>query len=169
MATVAVFLALGGGAYAGVSISRSKAVSPAVRVTNSGGQAIPSFTGESVTFNTNAYDNDHMHSTTTHTTRLVAPISGVYDITGGVAWNASATGERDLWIERNRSTHKVLAETTVAVNSGSQPSYQMVETQARLTKGDFVELWVYQGSGGDIGLIHRPGFEPVFAMHFLGP
>jgi hypothetical protein len=167
IATIALFLALGGGAYAGVTSTTATSSSPGVRVYSSTSESFPTFTGQAVTFNKEAYDQSHMHSSA-HSTRLVAPLTGVYDITGDVEWGSSAAGERDLWIEINGHSASIAAETTVAVNSGSNPTDQMVETQTRLHKGDYVELWGYQGSGSSLNLDARPPFLPSFAMHFLG-
>jgi hypothetical protein len=168
MATIAVFLALGGGAYAGMSGSTTTGPVPAVRVTNSKAETVHAFHARPVKFDEEQYDNDHLHNATKHNTRLVAPVSGVYDITGNVSWAANASRDRNLSIERNGIASDTLAETSVAVNSNQDPTNEMVETQARLHKGDYVELWVYQKSGSDITL--ASGVEgPWFAMHYLGP
>jgi hypothetical protein len=137
---------------------------PGVRATNSANETIMNGSTTALTFDTNDYDNSSMHSTTANTSRLVAPISGVYEITGQAIWAANSAGSRTLQINKNG--------TGVAFTQGPTVTGftlgQEVTTQVSLNQGDYVELLATQSSGGDLAVDHLGDFSPVFAMHWLG-
>jgi hypothetical protein len=142
---------------------------PAVRATNTSNELIHSKAGTTLTFDTNEYDNDGMHSTTTNNSRLTAPISGIYEITGNVAWgfHDPTAGERDLYIVKNGQT--AVAQTGIAPSPGTARTVEQVTTQVDLNAGDYVELDAYQGSDDDLTVFVLSDYSPVFAMHWLGP
>jgi hypothetical protein len=141
-------------------------VIPAVKVSNTTNESIDNATLTPLTFDTTQYDNDSMHSGSS--SQLIAPIAGVYEIEGEVVWvlQGSPSGERTLVIRKNGST---IAETSVAVDPGANTAQQVV-TQARLSAGDFVELWASQITGGqqNVAALLTPRV-PAFEMHWLGP
>ena len=182
LAALAIFVAFGGTAYAAASIKGSLLVNrsvpgvklklhtvtakeigrlPAVRTTNSSAESIAG-PQQSLTFDTNVYDNAGMHSTKVNSSRLTALTAGVYEITGNVQWAANATGVRDLLIVKNGST--IIARTEVP---GSSP-VQEVTTQVNMGTRDFVELQVAQNSGAALNVEALSAWSPVFAMHWLG-
>jgi hypothetical protein len=140
---------------------------PAVRVTNSTSESIPNSSNTVLTFDTNEYDNAGMHSTSTNTSRLTAPVSGVYEVVGDVAWAEKSTGGRTLAILKNGSTN--VGDSSVSVNSGVYGTEEEVTTQVRLSAGDYVVLSGFQNSGGPLNANQDPDYSPVFAMHWLGP
>ena len=191
MATLAFFLAAGGGAFAAFKLPnnsvgtkqlkkgavtgaklRAGAVGasklgalPAVRVANSTSELTSSGLFTAVSFETEQYDNARMHSTSVNTTRLTATVSGVYDISGQVAWEGNAVGDRELLILKNGGPF--VGRSTVTVTSTAALD-QQVSAQVNLRAGDYVELLARQSSGGTINLVAEDN-EPVFAMHWLGP
>ena len=60
---------------------------PTVRTYNSADETIADSTFTTLTFDTNRYDTAGMHSTSTNTSRLTAPISGVYAVTANVRFD----------------------------------------------------------------------------------
>ncbi len=140
---------------------------PAVRATNSSSEDIASGARTSLTFDTNDYDNSGMHSTSTNTTRLTAPISGIYEISGDVFWTISSTGSRAVFIVKNGSVF--VAVSQIPVNSASEDTGQEVSTQVNLNAGDYVELTVQQDSGSIQDVSRQIDMSPIFAMHWLGP
>jgi hypothetical protein len=135
---------------------------PAVRVGASVGQNISNNSPTAVTFDTEAYDTANLHSAASPTT-LVAPIAGVYSISGEVEWAANAAGTRSLLIERGASD---LAAVDQVPTGASLVTDQAVLTQARLAAGDQITLAVSQSSGGTLQLATR---QTDFEMTWLAP
>lgn len=162
-----------GGTYSAPTLNTGSVVPskfgtiPGVRARNSGGTNISDSTLTPLTFDTNDYDNDSMHSTSTNTSRLVAPIDGVYEVTGDVIWHPNATGTRVLYITKNGSTD--VAYTEVPVNSSGTDTGQQATTQVNLGAGDYVQLRAYQNSGSTIIISGLSDISPIFAMHWMGP
>jgi hypothetical protein len=72
---------------------------PAAAATNSTAQSIPNATSTNLTFDTNAFDSDGLHSTTTHTDRLTAPVAGTYVVSAWSKWGPNSTGTRTMEID----------------------------------------------------------------------
>jgi hypothetical protein len=141
-------------------------VVPAVRVTNSGNEFTSDGVFALVTFDTSQYDNAGMHSTSTNTSRLTAPISGVYDVDAQVVWPGNSNGARELVIMKDGAPF--VGRSSITVNSATDVVEQQVSTQVDLRAGDYVELLARQSSGGALSLLSEDN-EPIFAMHWLGP
>ncbi len=137
---------------------------PAARVYNSTNIAIPHNTDTVLTFNSERYDTDSIHSTTSNTSRLVCKTPGVYSITGHVRWLANATGDRVLDIIYNGV--KVIARIRRDAMSASFSI--SIATQMALSVNDYVELRVNQRSGGDLNVLASAMFSPEFTMTWLG-
>ena len=134
---------------------------PAARVANSVEETISNGSAAVLTFDTNTYDNDSIHSTTANTARLTAPVSGIYEVTGQVSWGASTTGYvsaliRKDGLDQEGSDIRPPAGATVDTS-------QQVTAQLRLNAGEYVTLEVSQTSGGPLVAI------PWFAMHWIAP
>jgi hypothetical protein len=134
---------------------------PTVRATNTIDESIAG-AQQSLTFDTNVYDNSAMHSIKDNPSRLTARIDGVYAITGKVQWAANTTGVRDLLIVKNGTT--IIARTEVPGST----AVQEVSTQVDMRTRDFVELRVSQTSGGALNVQALDAWSPVFAMHWIG-
>ncbi len=90
----------------------------AISVTTSG---VP----QALTFNSEEYDYNGLHSTSTNTSRLTAAIGGIYTITGHATYTSNATGIRQLTIRKNG------ASTTWASSvSGGLAAYSPVDASS---------------------------------------
>jgi protein involved in polysaccharide export with SLBB domain len=136
---------------------------PAVRCRNSANISIPNTTFTALTFDTNDVDQGTptpQHSTSSNTSRLVCQQAGLYSITAGVDFdNASSSGTRQVRLRLNGTTD--IAEQNVVAFSG-HPNL-CVTTIYRLAVGDYVEVVVYQDSGGSL-LADTNTWSPVFMM-----
>jgi hypothetical protein len=189
MATLAVFLVLGGGAYAASKIGpndirknavRSKHIKngqvrtqdlagsiPAVRVTRTANQTIPNGPLTPLAWNSERYDTARMHSNTTNNSRVKAPVTGIYNITLEVAWSPfDPDGFRYIDLERNGTTE-------IAIDDVNPPPAgdQSLTTQARLRAGDFIVADAQQNSGGPLDIFKTAGHEysPELSMTWLAP
>jgi hypothetical protein len=119
----------------------------AARVTNSENQSIPPATPTVLEFDTTlAGSNPAIHSDSIDNSRLVAPVTGWYDINGGVSWAANAVGSRNLAIRLNgivTSTFGDLARVTsdAAITPGTA-TRQTISAHYFLQAGEYVELTV---------------------------
>jgi hypothetical protein len=124
-----------------------------VRVTNSANQTIATGTATAVTFDTEQYDPNGMHSTVSNTSRLTCQVAGKYHIYGGTFWDANTTGIREWFIRLNGSTILSYLSTN-PVGSGGGTS-QIISTTYALAVSDYVELLAKQTSGGNLNILAR--------------
>lgn len=136
---------------------------PAVRVYNDADISISNNTNTILTFNTERWDNDSIHDTTTNTSRLTCKTAGIYHIYGNIRWGANQTGYRIIAI--NVNTTRVAAERK---RDTATHTYQSISTDYVLAVDDYVELEVYQDSGGALTVVSEGNFSPEFGMTYLG-
>ena len=139
---------------------------PAVRATNLTGQSIPNATATNLTFPTETFDTTGtMHSTSSNTDQLVAPLSGTYEIVGSVIWAPNSTGTRglDITVGTDYNTGTQIGETYGPASASPDFTDQTVSMIWRLNQGDVVTLDAYQGSGSALNAAFAR-----FAMVWLG-
>jgi hypothetical protein len=131
-----------------------------VRVFNSATISIANSSWTLLTFNSERWDTDTMHSTVTNTGRLVATTAGLYVITGHVQFAANATGQRIIRILVNGVTMIALQGSPanpVAV-------YMTVATTYNLAATDYVTLEAFQESGAALNVTVEGNDSPEFSM-----
>ena len=141
---------------------------PMCRVYNSSSLSVATATFTALTFNSERYDVGGCHSTSSNTSRLTAPSGGggVYHITGHATFAANATGIREVRIRLNGATYiAAVSDTTV---SASGDHSMVVSCDYKLTAADYVELVVYQSSGGLLNVTFSGNVTPEFSWHWLG-
>jgi hypothetical protein len=135
------------------------------RVYNSLFQTIATATWTAITFDSERYDTDSIHSTVSNTSRLTCQTDGKYIISGNVAWVAQATGDRRLEIYLNGST-------TIAREGGNVPGgsafVQSITTIYNLSATDYVELRVLQTTGGNLNVLAIGNYSPEFSIQRIG-
>lgn len=106
-------------------------------------------------------------------TRLTAPVTGIYHISGCVRWSntSSDTGQRRLYIQESGAGLIIVSRKD---GSGSSDSVfplleQTVSTLWHLTAGQYVELYISQASGATRAIETIDAFSPEFAMKYEGP
>ncbi len=117
------------------------------------------------------FDNGGLHPTSPpgcptadeSLSRLTAPRGGVYAISAGMLWAASAAGKRTLTVTKNGGY--LAQEEYDAASSGS--TLQNVSTIARLDQNDYVQAAVAQTSGVPLQFLLDP--RTFLAMAWLGP
>jgi hypothetical protein len=139
---------------------------PACRVRRTTPQSVPTATETAVTFDAERYDTDTMHSTASLTSRVTFTTAGVYDVDGGVSFAANGTGLRQVGIRLNGTTYLKLVLTAVAAAGSS--TILSVSTTYKFAAADYVELVVYQSSGGGLDVETAGSYSPEFAATWLG-
>ena len=103
--------------------------------------------GQLVTWDSELYDTDSMHSTSSATTRLTAQTPGLYEIKGQYNFGTNGTGQRQVAIFKNGAPQ--CYESTNAL-AASQSTLLSLSKDLYLAAGDYVEFQVQQNSGGTI-------------------
>lgn len=141
---------------------------PAVRVYNSANISISNNTVTALTFDTERYDvGSGMHSTSVNTGRLTVPTGcgGKYHIGASLVFAANATGRRYAAIRLNGTT--LIAIQIEPTNSGTYATGIQVSCDYALAAADYVEVEVYQDSGGALNVTFAGNYSPEFWAHWV--
>jgi hypothetical protein len=133
-----------------------------VRVTNTAAQSISTATNTALTWDTENFDTDTLHSTVSNTSRLTASVTGKWRVNGSAMFAASGTGSRNIFIRKNGSTN--YADIYMPSIAGDPFTLSISDT-IDLTAGDYVELVVWQNSGGALNVGSTRTF---FGMELIG-
>lgn len=101
---------------------------------------------------TDDYDTDNMHSTSTNTGRFTANTAGLYITHFTLSWSSGTTNVRGVMIRKNSagsSTGGTLVgeQLTNATASGTA---MYVGGEVPLAVNDYLEFWCFQNSGGNL-------------------
>ena len=121
-----------------------------VRVTKSATQSITTSTETSLTFDQESFDTDSLHDNATNNSRLTASVTGKWIVNGTVQFAANNTGYRQAKILKNGTT--VYAHERSLTNTAGDDSMVSLTDIVDLAAGDYVELTVFQNSGGGLNV-----------------
>lgn len=133
---------------------------PRFRVYNSLAEAIPNAAFTAATFDSERFDTNGMHSTSVNTGRATCQTAGAYLLGGGVEWAANATGVRAAALRINGTTF-IGTEAHMTRTDGGTAGSSTVTLYA-LAATDYVELLVYQSSGGSLNVNAASNYSPEF-------
>lgn len=145
----------------------------AVHATKSVTQTISNNTWTPVTFDREEFDTHNLHSRYVQTTRLVARASGIFIAACCLSFAANSTANRKLTIEKN-SAGTETALNIIGMNStfGSTigSTFMAVNAVTPMVAGDYVELFAYQNSGGNLGIdgIDTWGHVTFLSLIYVG-
>jgi hypothetical protein len=109
-------------------------------------QSIANNTWTSVTIDTEEYDSDNGHSTSTNTSRYTVQVAGTYLITGSTGLVANATANRGVRLTvSGAAIHGSFVKSATADASGS--SGLVTVATAVCSVGDYIECQIVQNSG----------------------
>jgi hypothetical protein len=137
---------------------------PAVTVSNSANISIPNASDTALTFNTEQFDVDNMHSTSSNTGRITINTAGLYYFWTQLEWASNSAGQRSVWVWYK-------GVTTIARNDaspvGSSGHSMGCGRTALFAAGDYIETFANQNSGGALNVIADTQ-SPYFSAFFLG-
>lgn len=137
-------------------------------VFNNAQQTIPNNTDTYLTYNSETYDTDGYHSTSSNTGRLTIPTGkdGYYYVSSIVRWNNNTTGLRTMQITQGAAQNAV---TVIEATPGGANAYigYHAATIRYATAGDYFECKVNQTSGGDLN-VRANSAECGFTIQYLG-
>jgi hypothetical protein len=112
--------------------------------------AITTATWTVVPFDAEDHDTDGFHSTSVNTSRMTVPpgMGGLYLVAATTPWDNSASGSRYIAITLNGALRSQLQQ--LGQNASGQD--RAVTDVIKLAAGDYVEISVYQDSGGNLNV-----------------
>lgn len=113
-------------------------------------QSIPNQTFTVVNFDTLVYDLSGSMDVTTNKGRFTCPIAGIYSVKTSVEFTNNATGGRAIALYKNGVVYNNLSNCQV--NSGAAPTTICGTTSVSCKAGDYLEIYAYQASGGNLNL-----------------
>ena len=138
-------------------------------ISNSVAQTIGNSSTTTLTFNTEDYDTDAFHSTSSNTGRITIPTGkgGKYFVTTTVNYAGNATGFRQIRILKNGSTNVAAAIETPGANADMSLTCSIMLT---LVAGDYLEVVTFQNSGGNLNVYgnNEWNFDTIFCANYLG-
>src|SRR3990172_469536 len=144
--------------FAGSTIRHPQDLSQiGARVFNSANESISNATLTAITFDSERYDTDNIHSTSSNTSRLTANHAGKYIISGGMAYASNSTGQRFIGVRLNGATYIDVHEV---LNIGANNHSVSISTIYHLVINDYVELIAYQTSGGALNVLTSANDSP---------
>ena len=131
------------------------------RVYNVSAISIDHDTVTALTFDTERFDTDDIHSTSSNTGRLTCVTAGKYLITANLGFGSNATGRRFAGIRLDGATY-IAADSKPAANGDT--TWFSLSTIYDLTATQYVEVLVYQNSTGALNVINFGNASPEFSM-----
>lgn len=141
---------------------------PAARVYNTGVQSIPDSADTALLFPSERFDTEAIHDTVSNTSRLTCKTAGKYLIIGDVGFAANAAGLRDTKIRLTGATLIAVHRHQVDAGVGAQVHVASVSTLYDIAVDDYVELVVFQSSGGALNTSVAANAYPEFMMVKVG-
>jgi len=140
---------------------------PAARVYHNTTQTVANTTLTWIVFNSERFDTDTIHDTSTNTGRLTCKTAGTYLIVGNFSFPLNFNGSRQIRIRLNGAT--IIAITAMTPTSSAATDADMeVSTIYALAVNDYVELGAYQTSGGTLTIAANANYSPEFSMTRIG-
>lgn len=146
-----------------VYVPSADAVFSGAQVYNSSAFTITNNTLTLLTYNSERYDTDDYHSTSSNTDRMTVPSDGYYLLVANVSWNSNTNGYRNLTI--NTSLRGAVGQ--VLGPPGSIGPHQVCVAVAEMSAGDYAYVRVSQNSGGNLG-ISATGSGTDFSITRIG-
>lgn len=138
---------------------------PACRVYNSAVQSVANGVNTMLTFNSERFDTDSMHSTATNTSRITINTAGVYMLTASISFAPNATGRRQLAFRINGATY-IAAHAEVPI-SGLEHEMALAAVW-KFAAADYVEVSALQTSGGALNVSAAGNYTPEFSAVWVG-
>lgn len=141
-----------------------KHVDIGARVTHSVAQAIQHNTWTVLAFDTERWDTDGMHSTVDNNSRLTCKTAGKYLIIGCSGFPVGAGAVRSCYIGRAGA---IWYASYAGMGSLTVGNEVVISTIMDMAVDDYVELWVYQNSGGPLNSLKSDFRYPEFMAQKL--
>ena len=122
------------------------------RAGRTGNLNVPNVTVTAIPFNLTTAENGGLHSDASQNTRFTIFRAGIYSISGHVLWPATNAGVRIIRIMLN-GVLDIASQLMISPAAAAPDIDQTVSTGYYLNTGDYVEVTLYQNSGGAINVV----------------
>jgi hypothetical protein len=131
-------------------------------------QTISNNTVTAITWDAEYYDTDTLHSTSTNTSRFTVPSGkgGKWAIQASLFYNGSAVGERRIRVYKN-GTFESDSRDYFGGSGATQFSIALSNV-FDLVATDYLEIYAYQNTGGNLGVVGSSGGETFCSFYYLG-
>jgi hypothetical protein len=136
-------------------------------VYNSVNQSTSNGTLTIATFDTENFDTDGFHSTSTNTGRMTIPVGlgGKYLVTFNMKWTGAASATaRVAYLRKNAGS----LGDFIFQNSVNAPAIWSRSAIVNLAEGDYIYLEIYQESGGSLDFQGTSFMYDAFSIQYLG-
>ena len=135
-----------------------------VRLTISANQSCANNTGTMINWDTENYDTDAFHSTSTNTSRITIPAgkAGYYSISATGAFSSNSTGQRYFAFYKNGSFEQIFGRAA-GYSADTVLSGTVV---LNLAVGDYIQIEAFQNSGGALNF--ESTISSQFSAQYLG-
>lgn len=140
---------------------------PMARAYHNADQSSTTSTQLACALNSERFDTDAIHDTSTNNSRMTCKTAGKYDIKGHMAFAANATGLREIAIRLNGTT-LIALDNRISV-SASRVTGLTIATTYDLVVNDYVELIAFQDSGGALNVVNAANYSPELSIERVGP
>ena len=129
-------------------------------------QTISNSTWTALAFNSERFDTgggatSGIHHNSTNNSRLTIATAGVYTIWGGIEWVGNSSGSfRIMRITVNGST-EIAHQSQPGASAGQRMSLSTIWS---FSANDYVELFVFQNSGGSLNIPGDNNYSAEFAI-----
>jgi hypothetical protein len=140
-------------------------------LTMSAVQSISNSTNTTLTWNTEKFDTNSFHDTTTNTARITIPsgYAGKYVIFGNMKFAGNSTGDRQVFIDRFNSSGTNLEsfDGYLTRAAGTYQTGYSIYRVGELNVGDYLTMYCWQNSGGSLNTGYTLQ-EMNFGVIYLG-
>lgn len=137
------------------------------RVFRTTDQSISNLSNTAVLFDSENYDTDSYHNTSSNTSRLTAPATGTYQVGYCINGESAAGGLNDAVVTILLNGTTVVLTNAVLSDSLLQIFASCCSTTIQMSASDFVEVKVLP-EGDGVVLTHSGSSHPVFWINKLG-
>ena len=134
-------------------------------LSNTTTQTVTSPNYTAITWDTENFDTDGFHSTVSNTSRITIPTGkgGYYQVNASVRWDDNTSGSRLITIYKNGTIFHLTASPGFSID----PTMN-IQTIMYLVATDYVEVYVYQNSGGNRTVYSSNASGGTFNVGYLG-
>ena len=126
-------------------------------------QTLTTATAEAIIWTSENYDENNLHSLSVTPERIIVDRPGKYNITAGLSYASNATGFRRTEIRINGAI--IAPDSRVPITGGN--TQVSLSLTVELEDTDYIELWAYQTSGGNLNTISAAGDRPYLNVQIL--
>lgn len=135
------------------------------RVYKSTDQTLTTATLTAITFDTERYDTDAIHSTSSNTSRFTIPYDGFYEIGTCIRFASNAVGLRQVRFLVNNTI--IIGDIVISACVTSVTDIVLSGVVYQFAATDYIECFCQQVSGGNLNVTAATALSPEFWIEKL--